>query len=149
MTRPSGGHLSIRPQDVRDDGLLGDGAHDTRPACGRARLGAAVASSREGVYSTSLAEPRSARTRIERVFDPDAVRQLKADASHDIDIAGPEIAAHAIKAGLVGEFQMIVCPVIVGGGKRFFPDGIRLELDLIEDRRFGNGVVALRYTARG
>lgn len=101
------------------------------------------------VYSRTLAEPRSARTKIEREFDPVAVRQLKADAGHDITIDGPQIAAHAIRAGLVDEFQMIVCPVIVGGGKRFFPDSVRLDLELVEDRRFGSGVVVLRYVVRG
>ncbi|XXX77505.1 dihydrofolate reductase family protein [Sorangium sp. So ce134] len=101
------------------------------------------------VYSRTLAEPRSARTRIEREFDPDAVRRLKADAERDIAVNGPELAAHAMRAGLVDEFQMIVCPLIVGGGKRFFPDGARLDLELLEERRFRNGVVVLRYAARG
>jgi dihydrofolate reductase len=101
------------------------------------------------VYSRTLAEPRSARTRIEREFDPDAVRRLKADAEHDITVDGPELAAQAIRAGLVDEFQMIVCPVLVGGGKRFFPGDVRLNLELIEERRFGNGVVVLRYAVRG
>jgi len=101
------------------------------------------------VYSRTLAEPRSARTRIEREFDPDAVRRLKAGAEHDITVDGPELAAQAIRAGLVDEFQMIVCPVVVGGGKRFFPDGVRLDLELVEERPFGNGVVALRYAVRG
>ena len=101
------------------------------------------------VYSRTLAEPRSARTRIEREFDPDAVRRLKADAEHDITVNGPELAAHALRAGLVDELQMIVCPVVVGGGKRFFPDGVRLDLDLLEERQFRNGVVALRYVVRG
>jgi len=100
------------------------------------------------VISKTLAEPRSARTRIEREFDPVAVRQLKAEAGHDIAVAGPELAAHAARAGLVDEFQMIAFPVIVGGGKRFFPDGVRLNLELLEQRRFGNGVVVLRYAAR-
>ena len=97
------------------------------------------------VYSRTLAEPRSARTRIERVFDPDAIRRLKSDVEHDISVNGPELAAQAIRAGLVDEFQMIVCPVVVGGGKRFFPDGVRLDLTLVDQRRFGNGVVVLRY----
>ena len=97
------------------------------------------------VYSRTLAEPRSARTRIEREFDPDAVRRLKAAADHDITVDGPQLAAQAIRAGLVDEFQLIVCPVVVGGGKRFFPDGVRLDLELVEERRFGNGVVVLRY----
>ncbi|XXS69759.1 dihydrofolate reductase family protein [Sorangium sp. So ce131] len=67
----------------------------------------------------------------------------------DITVDGPELTAHAIRAGLVDELQMIVCPVVVGGGKRFFPDGVRLALELVEERRFRKGVVALRYAARG
>ena len=101
------------------------------------------------VYSRGLEAVSSARTRIEREFDPDAVRRLKAGAEHDITVDGPELAAQAIRAGLVDEFQMIVCPVVVGGGKRFFPDGVRLDLELVEERPFGNGVVALRYAVRG
>ena len=101
------------------------------------------------VYSRTLAEPRSARTRIEREFDPDAVRRLKADAEHDIEVAGPELAAQAIRAGLVDEFLMFVCPVVVGGGKRFFPDGVRLDLDLVGERRFRMGTIVLRYAVRG
>jgi dihydrofolate reductase len=101
------------------------------------------------VYSRTLAEPRSARTRIEREFDPDAVRRLKAGAEPDITVDGPELAAQAIRAGVVDEIQMIVCPVVVGGGKRFFPEGVRLDLELVEERRFGNGVVVLRYAVRG
>jgi dihydrofolate reductase len=101
------------------------------------------------VYSRTLAEPRSARTRIEREFDPDAIRRLKAGAEHDITVDGPELAAQAIRAGLVDEFQLIVCPVVVGGGKRFFPDGVRLNLELVGERRFGSGVVVPRYAVRG
>jgi dihydrofolate reductase len=101
------------------------------------------------IYSRTLAEPRSARTRIEREFDPEAVRRLKADVEHDITVDGPELAAQAIRAGLVDEFQMIVCPAVVGGGKRFFPDGVRLDLELLDERRFGNGVLILRYGIRG
>ncbi len=101
------------------------------------------------VYSRTLAEPRSARTRIEREFDPDAVRRLKADAEHDIEVAGPELAAQAIRAGLVDEFLMFVCPVVLGGGKRFFPDGVRLDLDLVGERRFRKGTIVLRYAVRG
>lgn len=100
------------------------------------------------VYSRTLAEPRSARTRMEREFDGDAVRRLKADSSHDITVAGPELAAQAIRFGLVDEFQMIVGPAIVGGGKRFFPERVRLNLALIEERRFGSGVIVLRYAVR-
>ena len=101
------------------------------------------------VYSRTLKKARSARTRIERAFDPDAVRRLKSSVEHDISVDGPELAAQAIRAGLVDEFQMIVCPVFVGGGKRFFPDGVRLDLTLIEERAFDNGAVLLRYAVRG
>jgi dihydrofolate reductase len=100
------------------------------------------------VYSRTLAEPRSARVRLEREFNPDAVRRLKAEAEHDISVDGPELAAQAIRAGLVDEFQMIVCSVVVGEGKRFFPDGVRLDLELLEERRFFSGVVILRYGVR-
>ena len=100
------------------------------------------------VYSRTLAKPRSARTRIERTFDPDAVRRLKATVEHDISVDGPQLAAQAIKAGLVDEFQMIVCPVFVGGGKRFFPDRLRLDLTLIEERTFENGALLSRYAVR-
>lgn len=101
------------------------------------------------VYSSSLAEPRSARTRIERAFDPEAVRQLKQTADRDISVNGPNLAAHALRAGLVDEIQMIVGPAVVGGGKPFFPDGVRLKLELLEERAFRNGVFAVRYAVRG
>ncbi|MGA8429677.1 MAG: dihydrofolate reductase family protein [Candidatus Sulfotelmatobacter sp.] len=101
------------------------------------------------VYSRTLAEPRSARTRIEREFNPEEVHRLKADAEHDLTVDGPELAGQAIRAGLVDEFQMIVCPVVVGVGKRFFPDGVRLDLDLVEERHFPKGIVFLRYAVRG
>jgi dihydrofolate reductase len=100
------------------------------------------------VYSGTLTAPRSARTQIERAFNPDAVRRLKAGADHDICVAGPELASEAIRAGLVDEFQMIVFPVVVGGGKRFFPAGVRLDLELVEEHRFRSGVVFLRYVVR-
>jgi dihydrofolate reductase len=101
------------------------------------------------VYSTTLAEPRSARTRIERTFDPDAVRRLKADAAQDISINGPELAAHALRAGVVDEILMLIYPVVVGNGKPFFPDGLRLNLERLEEHAFRNGVVAVRYAIRG
>lgn len=100
------------------------------------------------VYSSTLTEPSSARTTIKREFDPDAVRKIKKDANSDITIDGPELASHALKAGLVDEIHMIACPVVVGGGKRFFPDDVGLDLELVGNRRFGNGVVILRYTVR-
>lgn len=100
------------------------------------------------VFSRTLAEPHSARTRIEGEFNPDAVRRLKAGAERDMTVNGSELAAHALRAGLVDEIRMFVGPATVGGGKRFFPDGVRLDLELVEERVFSNGVVALRYAVR-
>jgi dihydrofolate reductase len=100
------------------------------------------------VYSRTLAEVSSARTRIEREFDIDAIRQLKATADSDISIGGPELAAQAIAAGLVDELHLFLAPVVVGGGKPSLPDKVRLELDLLDERRFANGVVYLHYRMR-
>ena len=100
------------------------------------------------VYSTTLDAVASARTRIERDFDPEAVRRLKATSDRDISVGGPHLAAHAIRAGLVDEFGLFVVPVAVGGGTSFLPEGIRLNLDLLEERRFGSGFVYLRYGVR-
>jgi dihydrofolate reductase len=97
------------------------------------------------VYSTTLDEVSSARTRIEREFDPDAVRQLKASAGSDISVGGPNLAAQAIAAGLVDELHLFLSPVIVGGGTKALPEGVRLDLELLDDRRIGNGTVALHY----
>src|SRR4051794_36960173 len=97
------------------------------------------------VYSTTLTEVSTARTRIERSFDPDAVRALKAAAQHDLSVGGPALAARAFAADLVDEVQLLLSPIVVGGGTRALPDGVRLDLELIEERRFGNGVVFLRY----
>ena len=98
------------------------------------------------VYSTSLKAVSSARTRIESEFDPEAVRAMK-DAAHDRDITigGPELAAEAFRAGLVDECQLFLTPVIVGGGKPALPDNVRLQLQLVDERRFENGVVFLHY----
>lgn len=97
------------------------------------------------VYSRTLSAPSSARTRIEREFDPEAVRQLKATTDRDLTVAGPELAAHAIRAGLVDEYHLFLNPIIVGGGNQFLPDRVRHTLELLDERRFGNGVVHLRY----
>lgn len=97
------------------------------------------------VYSTTLDEVSSARTRIERTFDPDAVRRLKETSDRDITVDGPELAAQAIRAGLVDEFHPVVAPAVVGGGKRFFPSGVALKLELLSERTFPSGVVYLRY----
>lgn len=100
------------------------------------------------VYSKTLNTVSSARTTIERDFDTAAVRELKATAERDLSIAGPELAAKAIKAGLIDQWELFVNPVIVGGGRDFLPDGIRIGLELVDERRFANGVVHLRYQTR-
>ena len=97
------------------------------------------------VYSRTLEGAGTTRTRIERDFDPEAVRHLKAAAGRDLTVGGPTLAAHAIGAGLVDEVQLFVWPVVVGGGKSFLPNGARLQLELLEERRVGSGVVYLRY----
>ena len=100
------------------------------------------------VYSKTLQTVSSSRTRIERDFDPEAVRQMKASAGRDITVGGPDLAAQALKAGLVDEFHLFVAPIVVGGGKQFRPDAVSLKLELLDERRFGNGVVHLRYRTR-
>jgi dihydrofolate reductase len=97
------------------------------------------------VYSTTLTAPASARTRIEHTFDPDAIRQLKETAEQDISIGGAALAAEALRAGLVDELQLLLVPVIVGGGKPALPDGLGLHLALLDERRFANGTVYLQY----
>ena len=100
------------------------------------------------VYSSTLEQVSSARTRIERRFDPEAVRELKRTAARDLAIGGPRLAAEAFAAGLVDRVHLLLSPVIVGGGKPALPDGVRLDLELVDERRFGNGVVHLAYRAR-
>ena len=97
------------------------------------------------VYSTTLETLASARTRIERVFDPDAIRQMKATADRDLTVGGPGLAAQAVKAGLVDECHLFLTPIVVGGGTPALPTGVRLELDLLDERRFAGGVVHLHY----
>jgi dihydrofolate reductase len=101
------------------------------------------------VYSKTLDEVSSARTRIEREFDPEQVQQLKAQAERDLSVGGPDLAAQAIRAGLVDEYHLVVTPIVVGGGTQSLPDGVRLQLELLAERRFANGVVYLRYAHRG
>lgn len=100
------------------------------------------------VYSRTLQGVSTARTRIEPEFDADVVRRLKAEAAGEVGIGGPELAAQAIAAGLVDEYQLFLVPVIVGGGKRALPDGVRADLELVDEQRFGNGTVYLRYRTR-
>jgi dihydrofolate reductase len=100
------------------------------------------------VYSSSLEEAPTSRTRLERAFDPDAVRRMKAESERDLSVAGPGLAANAFRAGLVDVAAMFLYPVVLGGGTAFLPDGVRLDLELLDERRFGNGVVFLRYAVR-
>jgi dihydrofolate reductase len=97
------------------------------------------------VYSRSLETASSARTRIERDFDPEAVRQLKESADRDLGVGGPELAAQAFNAGLVDECHLILTPIVVGRGTKALPEGLRLELELLDERRFGNGMIFLKY----
>ncbi len=100
------------------------------------------------VFSRTLGTISTSKTRIERAFDPEAVRHLKASTARDLVIAGPELAAHAFKAGLVDQCLMFLVPIILGGGKKGLPDDVRLKLELEEERRFHNGMVFLRYRAK-
>jgi dihydrofolate reductase len=100
------------------------------------------------VYSKTLETVSSAGTRIERDFDPEAVRQIKARAERDILVGGPDLATQAIDAGLVDEWHLFVAPIVVGGGKQSLPDNVRLQLELLDERRFGNGMVYLYYRTR-
>jgi dihydrofolate reductase len=97
------------------------------------------------VYSGTLQSVPSERTRIERHFDAAAVKQLKESSRSDISIGGAELAAQAITEGLVDECHLFLVPVLVGGGRRALPGGVHVELELLDERRFGNGVVYLRY----
>ena len=100
------------------------------------------------VYSRTLKTISTRKTQLEQTFDPDAIRRLKTASEHDILIGGPELAAHAFRAGLIDECHLFIVPIIVGGGKSALPDDLRLELELLEERRFRNGVVYLRYRTR-
>jgi dihydrofolate reductase len=97
------------------------------------------------VYSTTLETVSSARTRVERAFDPAAIRRLKEAVAQDISVGGADLAARAIKAGVVDELQLFLNPILIGGGKRALPDHVRVQLELLDERRFGNGVVFLHY----
>jgi dihydrofolate reductase len=97
------------------------------------------------VYSRTLDDVSSARTRIERQFDPDAIRALKRTAAADITVGGSELAGQALAAGLVDELRLLINPVIVGGGKPALPDQVWAELELIDERRFEGGVVHVGY----
>ena len=144
LTRPIGTHLYGRRMyevlvawetiDTGSDAVLEDFAGIWRAAD-------------KVVYSRTLETPASARTRIEREFEPEAVRRLKESAERDLAIGGPELAAQAFGAGLVDECHLFLAPVLVGGGKRALPDGVQLELELLDERRVGDRFAYLRYRA--
>ena len=100
------------------------------------------------VYSRTLEAASTRKTKIERNFDPEAIRRLKDSVQQDIHIGGAELAAQAFRSGLIDECHLFIKPIIVGGGKAALPDNVRLELELLEERRFGNGEVYLRYRTR-
>lgn len=100
------------------------------------------------VYSRTLDDVWTPRTRLEQAFDPDAVRQLKETADRDLSIGGPDLAANAFRAGLVDEVHLFVFPIVVGGGKPGLPRDVRLELELVDEQRFASGVVHLHHRTR-
>jgi dihydrofolate reductase len=100
------------------------------------------------VYSTTLDSVSTTRTRVERAFHADAVREMLASAASDISVGGPDLAAHAFAAGLVDECHLFLTPIVVGGGKQSLPDNVRVDLELLDVRRFAGGVVHLHYRTR-
>ena len=101
------------------------------------------------VYSRTLGSVSSARTRIERDFDVAALRREKARDGRDISVGGPGLAARALEAGLVDELGLFIVPIVVGGGTRSLPDHVRLEVDLLDERRFDGGMIYLHYRIVG
>lgn len=100
------------------------------------------------VYSTTLEKASTSRTRIERRFEPETVRRMIASSERDFAVSGPGLAAHAFAAGLVDEYQLFIAPIIIGGGKPCLPGEVRIRLELLDERRFENGMVYLRYRLR-
>ena len=100
------------------------------------------------VYSTTLRTVSAPKTRLERTFDADVVRKLKAEATRDIGMGGPALAAHAIRAGLVDEYRLLIAPVIAGGGNPYLPGKVAVKLELLDEHRFHNGMIHVRYRAK-
>ena len=100
------------------------------------------------VYSTTLQTVSTAKARLERRFEPDAVRELKAGATRDVGVGGPALAAHAIRAGLVDEYHLLIAPIIAGGGNPYLPGNVSVKLELLDEHRFDNGMVHVRYRAK-
>jgi dihydrofolate reductase len=101
------------------------------------------------VYSTTLQSVSTANTRLEHDFDPDAIREMKAAAAGDLTVGGPALARHMFEAGLIDECQLLVYPLLTGGGKPAFPTEAHVSLELLEERRFDNGVLYVRYLIKG
>jgi len=114
----------------------------------QADFAAAWQDSDKVVYSTTLTDPLTKRTRIVPAFDADEVRGLKVESSAELLVGGPGLAAHALRAGVVDEIRLVLAPVTVGAGKPAFPTDLRLDLELIDERRFGNGAVYVAYRVR-
>jgi dihydrofolate reductase len=147
LERPVGTYLYGRR--MYDTMVYWETAPTSAPAAGVERDYAAIWQAADKiVYSSTLSKAASARTRIERTFDLDAVRELKKASEADLSVGGPELAAQALGAGLVDEFQVFLHPVVVGGGHPALPDDLSLRLSLVDERRFGSGVVYLRYQIR-
>ncbi|MFL6263434.1 MAG: dihydrofolate reductase family protein [Thermoanaerobaculia bacterium] len=100
------------------------------------------------VYSTTLRTVSTAKTRLERKFEADVVRELKARATREVAVGGPELAAHAILAGLVDEYNLLIAPIIAGGGNPYLPGKVSVKLELLDERRFDNGLIHVRYRAK-
>ena len=100
------------------------------------------------VYSRTLQTVSTAKTRLERQFEAEVVRDLKAGATRDVAVGGPTLAAHAIRAGLVDEYHLLIAPIIAGSGNPYLPGKVRLKLELLDERRFDNGLVHVRYRAK-
>jgi dihydrofolate reductase len=101
------------------------------------------------VYSRTLEVVSTTKTSIERDFDPEAVRRMKESSERDMSVSGPELATHAFGAGLVDECHLFLAPIVIGGGKRALPEGVRVVLELLDERLFGNGMVYLHYRTKG
>jgi dihydrofolate reductase len=147
LERPAGTHLYGRRMY---DTMAGWEAAHTQPGQSAATLDYARIwqAAEKIVYSTTLRTASTARTRIERRFDPEAVSQMKQAASANLAIGGANLAGQALKAGLIDELHLLINPVVVGGGKAALPGHVRADLDLLAERRFGNGVVHLHYRVK-
>jgi dihydrofolate reductase len=148
LLRPTGTYLYGRRMYEAMQVWTQFGSSESDPAWAR-DFGSAWRATDKVVYSKTLKQVSMPRARLEQTFDVDRIREMKSRAAHDLVVGGHELAAHAFSAGLVDEIHHFVAPIIVGGGKPSLPDGVRLELELVDERRFeGNGVVHLHYRLR-